>query len=68
MSNVTRFPKAKPDQGMLDIYRASQGMRGLDALLPIELADRIIEMIKAAAVPVRYEAPEDFAVIEMRAN
>jgi hypothetical protein len=35
-------------------------MRGIDAMVPIDLADKSVALIKAAGVPVRYEAPDDF--------
>jgi hypothetical protein len=46
MSNVVHFPKAKPNRRMLDIYPAGRGMRGLDAMLPVDLANQFVAMIK----------------------
>jgi hypothetical protein len=65
MSNIVQLPTAEPQQGMLDIYRAGCGMRGIDAMLPIELAKQVVDLIKAAGVPVRHEAPEGSAYISL---
>jgi hypothetical protein len=58
-----RTPSEHEWRGVIDIYRAGQGLHGYDAMLPVDLADQIIRMIKAAGVPVRHEW-NDIAVEE----
>jgi hypothetical protein len=65
MSAIIPFPKAKPPQGMLDIYSAGQGLRGFDAMLPIALADRVLEIIKGAGVPVRFEFDKSAEILKI---
>jgi hypothetical protein len=53
--DLVRRLKGKRGKGSVSIYCGRRGMRGIEGILPVDLADKLIAMVKAAGVPVRYD-------------